>query len=237
MRDAVSACAFAAGIAVCLLIVLPVTIDRSISVFMLTQMAAQPDHAFTPSELRSLFVDVYVERYGQIERRLEEQKVSRNVAQSAKRLPDHAARTGFCSVCASSCRSSFRPIGVSSRLRPPALIRGSQLSAEPIFQFLKVSMHRGDRSNGDNAPTLPSPRAHCGDSEMNLRERSSHGGYFSGCPIVTFSVPTPSISQSILSPATVAATPDGVPVRMMSPAASSTISDSLEMTSGTFQII
>jgi hypothetical protein len=82
VRDAVSACAFAGGIAVCLLIVLPVTIDRSISVFMLTQMAAQPDHAFTPSELRSLFVDVYVERYGQIERRLEEQKVSRNVAQT-----------------------------------------------------------------------------------------------------------------------------------------------------------
>src|SRR5271168_4070897 len=38
-RDAVSACSFAAGVAVCLLIVLPVTIDRSISVFMLTQMA------------------------------------------------------------------------------------------------------------------------------------------------------------------------------------------------------
>src|SRR6185437_4708288 len=61
--------------------------------------------------------------------------------------------------------------------------------------------------------------------------------YFSGCPIVIFSVPTPSTSHSILSPATVAATPDGVPVRMMSPGASSTISESLEMTSGTFQII
>lgn len=82
VRDAVSACAFAGGIAVCLLIVLPVTIDRSISVFILTQMAARPDHAFTPTELRSLFVDVYVERYGQIERRLEEQDVSRNVAQT-----------------------------------------------------------------------------------------------------------------------------------------------------------
>jgi hypothetical protein len=83
VRDAVSACAFAGGIAVCLLIVLPVTIDRSISVFMLAQMAAQPDRAFTPSELRTLFVDVYVGRYGQIERRLEEQDVSRNVAQTA----------------------------------------------------------------------------------------------------------------------------------------------------------
>jgi hypothetical protein len=83
VRDAVSACAFAGGIAVCLLIVLPVTIDRSISVFMLTQMAAQPDHTFTPSELRTLFVDVYVERYGQVERRLEEQDVSRNVSHTA----------------------------------------------------------------------------------------------------------------------------------------------------------
>lgn len=82
VRDAVSACAFAGGIAVCLLIVLPVTIDRSISVFMLTQMAAQPDHVFTPSELRNLFVDVYVKRYGQIERRLDEQHASRNVAQT-----------------------------------------------------------------------------------------------------------------------------------------------------------
>ena len=61
--------------------------------------------------------------------------------------------------------------------------------------------------------------------------------YFSGCPMVTVSLPTPSTSHSILSPATVAATPEGVPVMMMSPAASSTISESFEMISGTFQII
>src|SRR5436190_22519124 len=61
--------------------------------------------------------------------------------------------------------------------------------------------------------------------------------YLSGGPIVTVSLPTPSISHSSLSPATVAATPDGVPVMMMSPAASSTISESFTITSGTFQII
>jgi hypothetical protein len=83
VRDAVSACAFAAGIALCLLIVLPVTIDRSISVFMLTQMAAQPDRAFTSADMRTIFVDVYVERYRQIERRLEEQEISGNVASTA----------------------------------------------------------------------------------------------------------------------------------------------------------
>ena len=83
VRDAVSASVFAAGIAVCLLIVLPVTIDRSISVFMLTEMAAQPDRDFTSLDMRNLFVDVYVERYRQIERRLEEQKISGNVTPTA----------------------------------------------------------------------------------------------------------------------------------------------------------
>jgi hypothetical protein len=83
MRDVISASAFAAGAAVCLLIVLPVTIDRSISTFMLTQMAARPDRAFTPAELRTLFVDVYVGRYRQIDRRLEEQEISGNVSPAA----------------------------------------------------------------------------------------------------------------------------------------------------------
>ncbi len=83
VRDAVSACAFAAGIAICLLIVLPVTIDRSISVFMLTQMAERPDRVFTSSDMRNLFVDNYVERYRQIERRLAEQEISGNVSATA----------------------------------------------------------------------------------------------------------------------------------------------------------
>src|SRR5262249_49240853 len=62
-------------------------------------------------------------------------------------------------------------------------------------------------------------------------------GQVAAGPIVTVKLPTPSISHSSLSPGTVAATPDGVPVMMMSPAASATISESLPMTSGTFQII
>jgi len=82
-RDAVSACAFAFGAAVCLLIVLPVTIDRSVSVFILTRMAALPDRAFTPDEMRATFTEVYLGRYQQIERRLEEQEISGNVARDA----------------------------------------------------------------------------------------------------------------------------------------------------------
>jgi hypothetical protein len=82
-RDAVSACAFASGVAVCFLIVLPVTIDRSISVFILTRMAALPDRAFTPAEMRATFTEVYLRRYQQIERRLEEQEISGNIARDA----------------------------------------------------------------------------------------------------------------------------------------------------------
>ena len=79
-RDAVSACGFACGVAVCLLLVLPVTIDRSVTVFILAQMAARPDRSFTPAEMRSIFADVYLGRYQQIDRRLEEQEISGNVA-------------------------------------------------------------------------------------------------------------------------------------------------------------
>ncbi|MBV8755155.1 MAG: hypothetical protein JO328_20065 [Hyphomicrobiales bacterium] len=82
-RDAVSACGFACGVAVCLLLVLPVTIDRSVTVFILAQMAARPDQWFTPAEMRGIFTDVYLGRYQQIERRLEEQEVSGNVARDA----------------------------------------------------------------------------------------------------------------------------------------------------------
>ena len=82
VRDAVSACAFAAGVAVCFFIVLPVTIDRSMSVFLLGQMAAEPDRSFTPSDLETIFVHTYVQRYDQVKRRLEEQRISGNVAET-----------------------------------------------------------------------------------------------------------------------------------------------------------
>src|SRR5262249_35902259 len=65
----------------------------------------------------------------------------------------------------------------------------------------------------------------------------SGAGYAAGETIVTVKRPTPSISHSSLSPGPVAATPEGVPVMMISPAASSTISEGLAMISGTFQII
>ena len=89
---------------------------------------------------------------------------------------------------------------------------------------------------------LTTPDAYKAISKENLGKRfpgtrDDAWRHFAGGPIVTVKLPTPSISHSSLSPGTVAATPDGVPVMMMSPAASATISESLPMTSGTFQII
>jgi hypothetical protein len=80
IRDAVSAVTFAAGVNVCFFVVLPVTIDRSVTVFILDQMAAQPQHNFTVAEMRDIFVRRFVDDYRQIERRLEEQRASGNVA-------------------------------------------------------------------------------------------------------------------------------------------------------------
>ena len=59
---------------------------------------------------------------------------------------------------------------------------------------------------------------------------------YSASPIATFSVPTPSTPHSILSPGRSCETPAGVPVMMMSPAASFTCCESCQMISGTLQI-
>src|SRR5206468_11794373 len=59
---------------------------------------------------------------------------------------------------------------------------------------------------------------------------------YSGLPIETFSVPTPSTPHSSLSPGLSWETPAGVPVMMMSPAARATCCESCQMISGTLQI-
>lgn len=56
----------------------PVTVDRSISVFMLSRFEAA-DHPLTAREARDLFVRAYVNDWAQIERRLEEQRLSGNL--------------------------------------------------------------------------------------------------------------------------------------------------------------
>ena len=69
----------AASLNLCFLVVLPVTIDRSISVFLLGEMAAHPDRSYSAADLRTLFKDTYVDGFQQIERRVDEQERSGNI--------------------------------------------------------------------------------------------------------------------------------------------------------------
>lgn len=72
----------AATVSTCLLlavfIVGPITVDRSVSVFMLSQFEAA-DGPLTPQQTRDAFVRIYVDDWAQIERRLKEQQVSGNL--------------------------------------------------------------------------------------------------------------------------------------------------------------
>lgn len=62
----------------------PVTVDRSVSVFMLGAMAAHPEQTFTEAEMGARFADLYVGEWHQIERRFGEQAASGNVARSGR---------------------------------------------------------------------------------------------------------------------------------------------------------
>ncbi|WP_244965520.1 hypothetical protein [Methylobacterium soli] len=78
-RDALAACILSLSLNLSFLVLFPVTVDRSISVFMLGQMAAHPDDVVTPAQMRATFQDVYLGEYRQIERRMDEQALSGNV--------------------------------------------------------------------------------------------------------------------------------------------------------------
>jgi len=78
-RDALAAGLLSLGLNVSFIVVVPVTVDRSISVFILSYMAAHPGETFTAKQIETAFEREYLGRLRQIERRLHEQQVSRNV--------------------------------------------------------------------------------------------------------------------------------------------------------------
>lgn len=78
-RDAVSSAIVAGSILVAFFIVGPVTVDRSISVFMLSRFESAPDGVMSEKAARDTFVQTYVDDWRQIERRLQEQETSGNL--------------------------------------------------------------------------------------------------------------------------------------------------------------
>lgn len=82
-RDALGACVLSLSLNLSGFVILPVTVDRSVSVFLLGQMAAHPDEGFDADRARTVFDAVYLGTFRQMERRLAEQTASGNVAPTA----------------------------------------------------------------------------------------------------------------------------------------------------------
>jgi hypothetical protein len=83
VRDGLAAAALSAGLNLSFVVVAPVTVDRSISVFILASMAAAPDRTVTARDVEATFRSVYLERLHQIDRRMIEQVRTGNVVEVA----------------------------------------------------------------------------------------------------------------------------------------------------------
>jgi hypothetical protein len=76
--DSIGAAMVATSLLTAVFILGPVTVDRSVSVFMLSQFDAA-DRPLTEAQAREAFLHVYVDDWAQIERRLAEQELSGNL--------------------------------------------------------------------------------------------------------------------------------------------------------------
>ena len=64
------------------LTLVPVTVERSVSVFMLSYMQENKDQTFTEESVGEVFTSKYVEDYGAFEKRFEEQVVTGTIVQN-----------------------------------------------------------------------------------------------------------------------------------------------------------
>ncbi len=61
---------------------IPVTVERSVSVFMLSYMEENSDQTFTEESVGDIFTDKYVIEYGAFDKRFEEQAVTGTIEQN-----------------------------------------------------------------------------------------------------------------------------------------------------------
>jgi hypothetical protein len=90
---AVAAAALSLSFNICFLVLLPVTIDRSVTVYLLSTIERQQGSGLDKGELQNAFIDGYVVELGAVDRRIDEQRRSGNVSIS----PDgkvHLTRQG-----------------------------------------------------------------------------------------------------------------------------------------------
>jgi hypothetical protein len=123
-RDAFGATAVSLAFNLSFLVLMPVTVDRSITIFMLGQMSARPGYAYTPEEMTALFTSVYVGEDRQIERRLLEQSLSGDVEDLGGRYritPRGRALIGVCRAVAWMFEGDTRFVSPAPPPEPPLL--------------------------------------------------------------------------------------------------------------------
>jgi hypothetical protein len=79
-RDAIAAGFLSLGLNLSVLVIAPVTVDRSVSIFILGYMAAHDGRTFTTDQIETALRDVYFGELHQIDRRMLEQQRSGNVS-------------------------------------------------------------------------------------------------------------------------------------------------------------
>lgn len=75
----ISAFAVSLSFNICFLVLFPVTVDRSVTVFLLSTLEQRQQSGMAAAELQQAFIDGYVVDMGAVERRIDEQRTSGNV--------------------------------------------------------------------------------------------------------------------------------------------------------------
>ena len=68
---------------ICFLVLLPVTVDRSVSVYLLSTIEQQQNSGIDADQLQRAFIEGYVVKMGAIDRRIDEQRKSGNITVAA----------------------------------------------------------------------------------------------------------------------------------------------------------
>lgn len=84
ISDAIAAGALSLGLNLSFLVLAPVTVDRSVSVFLLGYMGQHEPRAFTTREMEEAFRRVYLGDLAQIQRRMDEQERSGNLMRAGE---------------------------------------------------------------------------------------------------------------------------------------------------------
>lgn len=79
VKDVIAVFCIFSGITLGWFILIPVTVERSISVYMLSYMDENDSSEITSEEFGNIFYDSYIEDFGAFEKRFAEQEISGNI--------------------------------------------------------------------------------------------------------------------------------------------------------------